>query len=59
MFDQSQWAWPQWTIAISLFLGMLVYTGNDGKPREPYNGCAAIVRFALAMVILSYGGFFK
>ncbi|MDX5984683.1 hypothetical protein [Sphingomonas echinoides] len=59
MFDPSHWAWPQWTMAIMLFLWLLVSASSHGKPREPYNGFTAIVRFALSVFLLSYGGFFK
>lgn len=59
MFDPSHWAWPQWTMAVMLFLGLVISAGKHGEPREPYNGFIAMVSFGLAVFILSFGGFFK
>lgn len=65
MFDPNAWAWPQWSLAIWLLLGLMIDAGLHGKAKvdpkgQPYtyNGFVAMVRTGIWVFFLLYGGFF-
>lgn len=67
-FTQT-WQWPQWVMAILLFLSVFINCARHGSPMveiagdqkgQPlrYSGFIALLRFILWVFILSCGGFF-
>lgn len=64
-FDPHAWDWPQWTLAIMMFLGLAIDASLHGKPRvngddepEKRNFFIALCRFLLWGFVLVAGGFF-
>lgn len=66
----TNWLWPQWTMAILLFVGFLITASKHGQERletsgerkgkpERYSGFMAIARAVLWVSILVCGGFFR
>jgi len=63
------WHWPQWTVAVLMFLTVFATCVRHGKPRleisgdrkgepELFNGFIGILRAILWIFILTCGGFF-
>ena len=62
-------AWPQWAIVAYLFVYLLIFASNHGKPRvhtvgeskgetQKYNAFVAFMRVSALVFILIAGGFF-
>jgi uncharacterized paraquat-inducible protein A len=56
--DTSGWGWPQWAMLVLFALDIGVRCVQHGKPREDYNGFAALIDGAIVLFILIAGGFF-
>lgn len=52
------WHWPQYTIAFSLGISVLLASFLDGRPRTgKHNGAMTIIFLVAEAVILHCGGF--
>jgi hypothetical protein len=58
MFDPNAWAWPQWSMAAILFLGITFASALHGKPKVNRDGTPECHSFPLALTRTAFWGFF-
>ena len=59
-FDLLAWGWPQWTVAITYGVTLLLCAAFNGQPREgKHNFALSLMMVAIWVVILGFGGFWS
>lgn len=60
MFNPDVWSWPQWSLIILMFLGLVIAAADHGKDKKPekHNAFVAMCRFTLWTFLLIFGGFY-